>query len=99
MHPTKYLGRSNDDTVRVRTIDTEGGAAARRHPPGKFSGNLNTVILATAHPSKFSETVMKATGIKPDLPENLKNILVGKEKYEKLPKDLKRVQNYILERA
>ena len=65
----------------------------------KISLEGNTVILATAHPSKFSETVMKATGIKPDLPENLKNILVGKEKYEKLPKDLKKVQNYILERV
>ena len=59
----------------------------------------NTVILATAHPSKFSDTVMKATGIKPDLPENLNNILVGKEKYEKLPKNLEKIQNYILERA
>jgi len=42
---------------------------------------------------------MKATGIKPDLPENLNNVLVGKEKYEKLPKDLKKIQNYILERV
>ena len=65
----------------------------------KISLEGNTVILATAHPSKFSETVMKVTGIKPDLPENLKGILVGKEKYEKLPKDLKKVQNYILERV
>jgi len=65
----------------------------------KISLEGNTVILATAHPSKFSEIVMKVTGIKPDLPENLENILVGKEKYEKLPKNLKKVQNYILERV
>ena len=65
----------------------------------KMSLEGNTVILATAHPSKFSETVMKATGIKPDLPENLENILVTKEKYEKLPKDLKKIKNYILERC
>ena len=65
----------------------------------KMSLEGNTVILATAHPSKFSETVMNATGIKPDLPENLKNILVGKEKYKKLPNDLKKIQSYILERA
>ena len=58
----------------------------------------NTIILATAHPSKFSEVVMKETRIKPELPENLKNILVEKEKYEKFPKDLKKIQNYILER-
>ena len=58
----------------------------------------NTIILATAHPSKFSEVVMKETSIEPELPENLKNILVEKEKYEKFPKDLKKIQNYILEK-
>ena len=64
----------------------------------KISLEGNTIILATAHPSKFSEIVMKETSIKPELPENLKNILVEKEKYEKLSKDLKKIQNYILER-
>ena len=58
-----------------------------------------TIILATAHPSKFSDVVMRETGIKPELPENLKNILDKKEKYEKLPQDLKKIQNYILERV
>ena len=64
----------------------------------KISLEGNTIILATAHPSKFSEVVMKETSIKPELPENLKNILIEKEKYEKLSKDLKKIQNYILER-
>ena len=64
----------------------------------KISLEGNTVILATAHPSKFSDVVMKETNIKPELPEDLRNILVEKEKYEKLPKDLKKIQNYILER-
>ena len=59
----------------------------------------NTIILSTAHPSKFSETVMKATGIKPDLPESLNNIMVDKEKYERLPNDLNKIKNYILERS
>ena len=65
----------------------------------KTSLEGNTVILATAHPSKFSDVVMEETGIKPELPENLKNILDKKEKYEKLPKDLKKIQNYILKRV
>ncbi len=64
----------------------------------KISLEGNTVILATAHPSKFSEIVMKATNTKPELPENLKNISSKKEKYEKLPKDIKIIQNYILKR-
>jgi threonine synthase len=65
----------------------------------KISLEGNTVILATAHPSKFSEIVMKATNTKPELPENLKNISSKKEKYEKLPKDIKIIQNYILKRV
>ena len=65
----------------------------------KISLEGNTIILATAHPSKFSDIVMQETGVKPELPENLKNILVKKEKYEKFSKDLKKIQNYILERV
>ena len=65
----------------------------------KISLKGNTVVLATAHPSKFSDVAMEATGIKPELPENLKNILIEKENYDKLPKDLEKVKNYILERA
>ena len=62
----------------------------------KISLEGSIVTLATAHPSKFSDVVMNETGIKPELPENLKNILIQKEKYEKLPKDLQKVQSYIL---
>ena len=56
----------------------------------------NTVILSTAHPAKFSEVVFNETGVKPELPENLKNILTKKEKYEKLSRDLTDIQKYIL---
>jgi len=64
----------------------------------KLSLKGNTIVLATAHPSKFSNVVIKETGINPDLPEKLKDILVNKEKYKILPNDLKKVQNYILEK-
>jgi len=64
----------------------------------KISPKENSVALATAHPSKFSDVVLKVTGVKPELPENLKNILIAKEKYDRLEKDLKKVKAYILER-
>jgi threonine synthase len=63
----------------------------------KISLEGKTIILATAHPSKFSDTVVKETGIKPELPKNLNNIFDKKEIYKKLPQDLKKIQNYILE--
>ena len=65
----------------------------------KISLEGNTVVLSTAHPSKFYDVVMEGSSVKAELPENLKNILVGKENYDKLPKDLEKVKNYILERV
>ncbi len=65
----------------------------------KISLKDDTVILATAHPAKFSEVVMKETNIKAELPENLKKILNQKERAEILPKDLNKVKEYILKRV
>jgi len=65
----------------------------------KISLEDETVVLATAHPAKFSDVVMKETNIKPDLPENLKKILNQKEKVEILPKDLNKVKDYIMDRV
>ena len=65
----------------------------------KLPPKENIVVLATAHPAKFSEVVLNETNIKPELPKYLNNILIDKEKYTKLPKDLKKIQSYILERV
>tara|TARA_Y100000590_G_scaffold362628_1_gene419892 strand:- start:393 stop:1775 length:1383 start_codon:yes stop_codon:yes gene_type:complete len=64
----------------------------------KISLNDKTVVLATAHAAKFSDAVMLATNAKPELPENLKNILTDKEYYDNLPMDLKKIKKYILEK-
>jgi threonine synthase len=65
----------------------------------KISVKGNTIILATAHPSKFSDIVFQETKVKPELPDNLKKILTKKEKYKKIPKDLKKIKSYILKQA
>ena len=62
----------------------------------KVSAEGNTIVLATAHPAKFSDIVLQETKVKPDLPENLKDILTKKENYKKIPKDLEKIKNYIL---
>ena len=41
----------------------------------KISLEDGVIVLATAHPAKFSEVVKNETNIKPDLPENLRKIL------------------------
>jgi len=65
----------------------------------KLSLEGNTIILATAHPAKFSELITQSTGVKTDLPDNLKNILIEEEKFDKLPKDLNKIQKYILQKV
>ena len=55
------------------------------------------MVLATAHPAKFSNIVMKETGKLPELPDKLKKILDEKEKYIELPKDLEKVKKYIMD--
>jgi len=64
----------------------------------KLSLKGQTIILSTAHPSKFSKAVLNATNIMPKLPGGLENILKKKEKYKKLPKSVKKIKNYILGR-
>ena len=65
----------------------------------KISLNEETIILSTAHSSKFSQAVTKETGKNPELPKGLGNILIDKENYKKLPKELKKIQSYILEKV
>ncbi len=63
------------------------------------SSDGEMLILSTAHPCKFSETVHQATGIEPKIPENIKNILNKKESYITLDNNLGAIKNYILERT
>ena len=58
----------------------------------------NTIILATAHPFKFSNIVLKETGSKPTISGNLKDIILRKEKFDQLNKNIEDVKKYILER-
>ena len=64
----------------------------------KFSLKEDTIVLSTAHPSKFSDVVLESTGTKPQLPKNLKNILTKKENFDILSVDLKEVKKYITKR-
>jgi len=65
----------------------------------KISLEGSTTILATAHPAKFPEVVKEETGIKPELPDNLNNILTKKEQCVKLPDDLKKIKEFILKQV
>ncbi len=58
-----------------------------------------TVILATAHPYKFLETIKLATGEDIKAPAQFVNLLDKKEKYDILENKTKMVKEYILKKA
>ena len=59
--------------------------------------SIPMVALATAHPAKFPDAVEGATGIRPELPAHLADLLDRPEQYTQQPNDLITVQNYIEE--
>ncbi len=66
------------------------GVAQRLRRPGE-----TIVSLATAHPAKFPDAVLKATGIEPVLPGNLTDLFDRPERFESLPDDLATVEDYV----
>ncbi len=53
------------------------------------------IVLATAHPAKFPDAVEQATGVRPELPAHLADLLEREERCEPLANDLSAVQSYI----
>ncbi len=54
-----------------------------------------TVCLATAHPAKFPDAVERATGIRPDLPPALTDLLQRPERVIRLPNELAAVKEVV----
>ncbi len=65
----------------------------------KIKDNLEILILATAHPYKFLDTIKMATSKEVKMPIQMRGILDKKEKYDILDNDILEIKNYILERA
>ena len=71
-----------------------GLAAARR-----AGLDVPAVTLATAHPAKFGDTVERATGIRPSLPQRVGDLFDREERYATLPGTFAAVTAYIADRA
>ena len=56
---------------------------------------LPLVSLATAHPAKFPDAVLAATGVRPALPARLADLEARPERLEVLPNELAAVRRRI----
>ena len=73
-----------------------GLIAAERGLP---TGPTPQVLLATAHPAKFPDTMEAILGERPGLPSRLASLMSDKERSSMLPNDLGAVEHFIEERA
>jgi len=80
-----------------RLIDPHSAVAvaAARAAICASSGNAPMVAFACAHPAKFPEAVERATGIRPELPSALGDLLERRERLTVLPNDPGAVTRYI----
>lgn len=58
-------------------------------------GSVPMVVLGTAHPAKFPDAVEKASGIRPELPENLKDMMTAEERQQVLAAEQDVVERFI----
>jgi threonine synthase len=89
----------------IKNLDSESNFALDPHTATalgavKKIGNLSeTIVLGTAHPYKFLETVKKATGKDVNVPSQLSNIVDKEEKFDIIDNNILKIKNYILEKA
>jgi len=57
------------------------------------------VVLATAHPAKFADTVVRAVGIRPEMPERLASLLERPKKSIPFPNRFPDLQEFLLSSA
>ncbi len=57
------------------------------------------VALSTAHPAKFPDAVLRATGVRPELPPHLAELMDRPERFARLANDQAAVERFIRERA
>jgi threonine synthase len=54
------------------------------------------IVLGTAHPAKFPDTVRAACGVRPDLPEWLSDLTQRVERLTPMPVDQGALEKFIL---
>ncbi len=107
LHPQVISDEKTVETIsRVYTehgvfIDPHtavGFLAAERFIESRKDAKIHVSILSTAHPSKFMETVEKATGKVPELPRPLKEALEKKKESIPVGNSLHDLKSYLMDR-
>ncbi|MFN4227306.1 MAG: threonine synthase [Candidatus Ratteibacteria bacterium] len=63
----------------------------------KASLNCPVISIETAHPGKFPETIKKILGFEPEIPEDLKNLILKQENYNILENSYEKLKDFLME--
>lgn len=55
----------------------------------------DVVVLATAHPAKFPDSIEAITGARPPLPTRLSNLMTDAERFDVIDNDLTAIERYV----
>lgn len=95
---------SDDETLAtIATLHRETGLLFDPHSATGFAalrtaggfGAMPAVVLCTAHPAKFPDTVEKATGVRPALPARLERVMTARERCATLPNDAEALKAHL----
>jgi threonine synthase len=97
------VGVREDETARtmVATLNETGelidphtavGVAAAQRAQ---DASQPLIVLSTAHPAKFPESVGKVTGVTPDLPRGVAALADRPERFDRLPADVDTITAYV----
>ena len=92
------MGRIYRESGMIVDPHSAVGIAAARGALAKAPATP-VIALATAHPAKFPDAVERATGVRPPLPERLKDLMERKEKIAVLPNDRRAVADFVRQTA
>ena len=87
-----------DESEYLLDPHTAIGVAAAREKRSNITTPM--ICLATAHPAKFPESILKAGDIgEPSLPFHMRDLFDREERYEVLADDISAVQSFVAERV
>ena len=89
------IARVHAETGMLIDPHTATGTVVAR----RLAGSRPVVTLATAHPAKFPDAVHRATGVYPDLPDELADLFERPERVTRVANDLGAVEALIADRC
>lgn len=90
----KHVHRATGQVLCPHSAAGLAGAHKMARRSGPAAGTAR-VVLATAHPAKFPETVARATGVTTQVPERAAAVLTAEERLTVVPNEPRTIRNAI----